>query len=588
MNFNHRVQGLADLRSIRLLLPLFAGNRRRLLLLAVSSAIASVSVLLMFFLVGRAVGALSHQTLSHMRPLILSGTVLVSGLIGAGAGQLQTLIAASLGEEVTADLQARIFQRRVADSLPNITVSPTGRVVNSILHDVPLVAPFFLNALGAAVGAVVSVLAVAVAVSWSDGRLLGLFVLLLGLVWPFRAVQRRMRAAAIQKIGAMSGLQVFLEQHLVLAGVKFTRNLGLGRPVKTQYTGRVASLGAANASMLRATGLSAALSTVSYAAFLMVVTALVTVTSLGQGLGTSGLVVVVLSTPLVVSAFQTYSVVGYWISTAAAIVEVLDLHGTPPLVALEPQVHGIAARERCQAVVAMRDVYYRYTPSRAGVAGRDVLQGVTLEVRDGEFLAIVGEVGSGKSTLALLLAGLLSCTSGTIHVTPSTGAYPDRLACLVDNQDFLFSTTIAENLRMVDPSLALRQMVRICEAVGVHRHIMALPQGYNSVVGERGLRLSSGQRQLLTLARAAAARPTVLILDEATTCLDAEAERTALAGLRRIHAGPLILIAHRMSSVLLADRTVVLGDGKVLESGTHEELLGCSEAYRAFYQLQRI
>jgi ABC-type bacteriocin/lantibiotic exporter with double-glycine peptidase domain len=233
-------------------------------------------------------------------------------------------------------------------------------------------------------------------------------------------------------------------------------------------------------------------------------------------------------------------------------------------------------------------VHYRYPPSRAGASVQDVLRGVCLEVGDGESLAIVGEVGSGKSTLALLVAGLLAPTSGTVQVVPRSWARPDRPACLVDNQDFLFSRSIAENLRMVDPTLTLRGMVRICQTVGVHRHITALPQGYDSVIGERGLRLSSGQRQLLALARAVAARPTVLILDEATTCLDADAERTAIAGVRRSHAGPVILIAHRMSSVLLADRVVVLGDGKILGTGTHEELLSGSDAYRTFYQLQRI
>jgi ABC-type multidrug transport system fused ATPase/permease subunit len=122
----------------------------------------------------------------------------------------------------------------------------------------------------------------------------------------------------------------------------------------------------------------------------------------------------------------------------------------------------------------------------------------------------------------------------------------------------------------------------------VHRHITALPQGYDTVIGERGLRLSSGQRQLLTLARAVASRPSVLILDEATTCLDADAERMAIASVRRLHAGPVILVAHRMSSVLMADRIAVLGEGKVLGTGTHEELLNGVEAYRTLYRLQRI
>jgi ATP-binding cassette subfamily B protein len=206
-----------------------------------------------------------------------------------------------------------------------------------------------------------------------------------------------------------------------------------------------------------------------------------------------------------------------------------------------------------------------------------VLSGVTTQLAAGEVIALVGSTGAGKSTLCSLVAHLVQPTSGTVRLggVSLQDAHPDalhRAVSLVFQESFLFGDTIRENLTLgedVDDA-ALWRALDVARARGF---VERLPRVLDEVVGERGVTLSGGQRQRLALARALLRTPRVLLLDDATSAVDARVERAILDRLRSSVAATTVVVAHRVSTIALADRVLLLEDGRITATGTHRELL---------------
>ena len=224
--------------------------------------------------------------------------------------------------------------------------------------------------------------------------------------------------------------------------------------------------------------------------------------------------------------------------------------------------------------------------------GPEVLKGLTLDVPAGETHAIVGSTGSGKSTVVKLLLRLYEATEGTVsidgHPVETLTFESLRGATGFVAQDvFLFHGTVRENLLYGRPDASdedVRHAAELAEASGF---IEALPQGYDTLVGERGMKLSGGQRQRLTIARAIVRDPRILILDEATSAVDNETEAAIQRSLKKVAAGrTTIVIAHRLSTVRHAHRIHVMEAGAIVESGTHEELLAIGGLYAALWRVQ--
>ena len=221
--------------------------------------------------------------------------------------------------------------------------------------------------------------------------------------------------------------------------------------------------------------------------------------------------------------------------------------------------------------------------------GHPVLQDIDLELEAGRMFALIGHTGSGKTTLTSLVPRFYDVTSGRITLD-DTDVRDVKLTSLrhaigVISQDpFLFSATVRENITFGAPGLDDAEVERIARLAQAHEFVERLPEGYDTVIGERGITLSGGQRQRLAIARALAVDPRVLILDDATASVDASTEARIRLGLREaMRNRTTLIIAHRLSTIALADEIVVLDDGRIAARGTHDELLETSSVYRDIY-----
>jgi ATP-binding cassette subfamily B protein len=235
--------------------------------------------------------------------------------------------------------------------------------------------------------------------------------------------------------------------------------------------------------------------------------------------------------------------------------------------------------------IELRDVAFAYGDA-------PVLRGLNLAVKAGQTVALVGESGGGKSTAMDLMQRFHDPQSGAILVD-GVDLRSVRLAdyrahtASVDQQTFLFNTTVRENIAYGRPGASQAEIEDAAKAANIHDFILTLPNGYDTVVGERGSNLSGGQRQRITIARAIVRDPAILFLDEGTSALDSENEEIVQRAIQRLRRGRTsIVVAHRLSTIVDADRIVVLDEGQVAESGTHAELIARDGLYRAMYERQ--
>jgi len=286
-------------------------------------------------------------------------------------------------------------------------------------------------------------------------------------------------------------------------------------------------------------------------------------------------------------AFALGGLVDLWadfMRAAGAAERVFDLIDRVPAMA----VSGGLTPASVQGRVELQSVTFAY-PTRADVP---VLEGLSLLLAPGEVVAVVGPSGAGKSTVASLITRFYDPQAGAVrfddhNVLELDARWLRSQIGVVAQEPVLFSTSIMENIRYGKPDASVADVQAAAQAANAHDFILRFPQGYETAVGERGVQLSGGQKQRIAIARALLKNPRVLILDEATSALDAESEHLVQEALERLMQGrTTLIIAHRLSTVMRADRVVVLSGGRVAQSGTHASLVREDGIYRRLVERQ--
>jgi len=238
------------------------------------------------------------------------------------------------------------------------------------------------------------------------------------------------------------------------------------------------------------------------------------------------------------------------------------------------------------------DVAFEHVVFRYRIDGPEVLHDINLKIAAGQTVGIVGPSGSGKSTIAKIVQRLYVPESGRVLVDGVDVAVADptwlrRQIGVVLQENVLFNTSVRENIALADPSMPIERVMAAAALAGAHEFILELPEGYDTIVHERGSSLSGGQRQRIAIARALVTNPRILIFDEATSALDYESERIIQTNMRQISKGrTVIVIAHRLSTVRNADRIVTIERGRIVEDGTHDTLVGTGGRYASLWRMQ--
>ncbi|WP_436739849.1 ABC transporter ATP-binding protein [Streptomyces sp. BBFR102] len=569
-------------RQVRRIVRLFRPYRGRLALVGLLVAAASlVSVTTPFLL-----REILDTAIPGQRTGLLS--LLALGMIAAAVmtsvfGVLQTLISTTVGQRVMHDLRTAVYARLQSMSLAFFTRTRTGEIQSRISNDIGGMQATVTSTATSLVSNLTSVIATVVAMLALDWRLTVVSLLLLPVfVWISRRVGRERKRIATDRQKQMAAMAATVTESLSVSGILLGRTMGRGDSlartfrdesdrlvdleVRSSMAGRwrMSIISIVMAAMPALIYWAAGLSQHVRGPEISIGT-LVAFVSLQQGLFRP-----------TVSLLSTGVQVQTSLALFQRIFEYLDLE--PDITEPDEPVR----LEKVRGELRFEKVEFCYAAQE-----RPVLCGIDLDVPAGTSLAVVGETGSGKSTLSNLVPRLYDVTGGRVtldgvDVRDLDFATLARAVGVVSQETYLFHASIADNLRFAKPEATDAELVAAARAAQIHDHIAALPEGYDTVVGERGHRFSGGEKQRLAIARTILRDPPVLVLDEATSALDTRTEQAVQEAIDALCADrTTVTIAHRLSTVRDADQIVVLDHGRIAERGTHRTLLAQGGLYAA-------
>ncbi|MEU6419191.1 ABC transporter ATP-binding protein [Streptomyces spiralis] len=561
-------------RQVRRILRLFRPYRGRLAIVGLLVGASSLVSVATPFLLKETLDVAIPKGRTGLLSLLAAGMIL-SAVLTSVFGVLQTLISTTVGQRVMHDLRTAVYGRLQRMSLAFFTRTRTGEVQSRIANDIGGMQATVTSTATSLVSNVTSVVATIIAMIALDWRLTIVSLLLLPVfVWISRRVGNERKKITTQRQKQMAAMAATVTESLSVSGILLGRTMGRSDSLTAGFAEEserlvdleVRSNMAGRWRMAVITIVMAAMPAVIYwtaglalqfggpQASLGTIVAFV---SLQQGLFRPA-----------VSLLAT----GVQIQTSLAlfqrIFEYLDL----PIDITERE--RPVRLDRVKGEVRFEDVAFRYDDK-----GSPILDGIDVTVPAGSSLAIVGPTGAGKSTLGYLVPRLYDVTGGRVTLDGVDVRDLDfdtlaRAVGVVSQETYLFHASVAENLRFAKPDATDEELRAAAKAAQIHDHIAALPDGYDTVVGERGHRFSGGEKQRLAIARTILRDPPVLILDEATSALDTRTEAAVQEAIDALSANRTTLtIAHRLSTVQGADQIVVLDSGRVAERGTHQELL---------------
>ena len=515
--------------------------------------------------------------------LFVASVVVVLALVGGFASMIQAVMMESVGHRIVGDLQERLFSHLIKQDVDALNATHSGRLQALFLFDLGLVKEGVSTAFTGIVKDGLTAAGLIGVMFFQDWRLaLGSLIALPLAGYPIQRLSKRIRKAATQMQDATGDYATAINE--MSTGIRHIKSYGM----EARETARIREIIDIRVRLIIKAVLARTMTTPLTETLGGIAIATVIIyggSRVIEGLSTPGqffsfLIALIMAYRPLKALAKFNSAVQEGISAAARAFSLLDK---------QPSIRDMPDAKPLQLIggaISFQDVYFQYEENNP------VLRGLSLEIEAEKKTALVGKSGSGKSTIINLIARFYDIDSGKLLLD---GQEVNSLmleslrdaSAIVTQEAILFDNTILANIGYGKQGASREEIEAAAKVSNAHNFIMALPNGYETIVGEAGIRLSGGQRQRLNIARAMIRDAPILLLDEATSSLDSQSEREVQISLDILTKGRTsVVVAHRLSTVRNADRIYVLEDGVVGEAGTHDELIKLNGIYASLYTLQ--